>query len=382
MSTSIPRPHSRIWLLLAGWLASGLVGWSATIPEAQAARRHRTARIAHVRAPAARPVIRQAPASLVMDAETGRILHQDRASELRFPASLTKVMTAFVVFQEIRRGRLKLTDRVVFSRFASTREPTRFGMKPGQSMTVKDALMVALVRSCNDAAEALAERVGGSSPAFARLMTLEARRLGMKHTHFYNATGLPHPLQKTTAHDLAVLARAVIRQFPQYLAWFGVKKYSCHGRTLANTNRLLGSVPGNPSMVIDGFKTGFTRAAGCNLLTAVRSGQKRWIVVVMGQPDRQARNKTTLELVHHTLGPLRHDHDKEPAGLFRMAHQKPERPVQAEKARPRKQTPRMVQVAAFYKAEPKIRKKKSSARKISTVAGAHRRQTKPQTTRT
>ena len=223
--------------------------------------------------------------AIVMDARTGEVLYSLRGDSPRYPASVTKVMTMYLAFEALAAGRLHLTDEIVVSPLAAAQPPTKLGLRAGEIISVEDALHAMAVHSANDMAVAIAEKVGGTEANFASMMTLKARQLGMINTLYVNANGLPDNRQLTTAHDLAILARSVLHDFPQYYDFFSQQEFAFRGRTYVNTNRLLGHMPG-----VDGLKTGFTNAAGFNLAaSAVRNGN-RLIAVVMGSSSGAARN--------------------------------------------------------------------------------------------
>lgn len=232
-------------------------------------------------------------AAIVEDAATGEVLYQMRADSPRYPASLTKIMTMYLTFEALETGRLHPTDTVYISPRAAGQSPTKLGLRAGESIDVDDALHAIAVISANDIAVAMAEKLGGGSEErFAAMMTMKARELGMTHTRYVNANGLPDSRQVTSAHDIAVLCRAVLRDYPQYYHYFGTEEFSYRGRSWNNHNHLLGRMPG-----VDGFKTGFTNAAGYNLAaSAVRDG-RRLITVVLGGSSGGARNENVEELM-------------------------------------------------------------------------------------
>jgi D-alanyl-D-alanine carboxypeptidase len=230
--------------------------------------------------------------AIVMDAGTGEILYSQRADSLRYPASVTKVMTLYMAFDALASGRLHLDDEIVVSPLAAAQPPTKLGLRAGERISVRDAMYAMAVHSANDMAMALAERLGGTSSNFAGMMTLKAHQLGMMNTRFVNPNGLPDNRHVSTAHDLAILTRAVLHDFPQYYSFFDQQQFTYHGRTYVNTNHLLGKMPG-----LDGLKTGFTNAAGFNLdASAMRDGH-RLIVVVMGNSSSAARNANVENLL-------------------------------------------------------------------------------------
>ena len=231
-------------------------------------------------------------AALVMDAETGDVLEARNADEARYPASITKVMTLYLLFDALDKGDVKYSSRVVFSRRAAGASPTKLGVRAGQSISVEEAINALIVKSANDVAIAVAEKLAGSESAFAQRMTRKARSLGMQDTTFVNASGLPNSRQVTTAHDLGILAQAMIREHASYYSYFSTPSFRFRKTVVPTHNRLLNSVDG-----VDGLKTGYTVASGYNLLTsAVREGQ-RLIFVVLGGPSASARDFHMAQLI-------------------------------------------------------------------------------------
>ncbi len=236
---------------------------------------------------------RQGFAAIAVDARTGQVLFARNADSPRLPASITKVMTAYMLFREIRRGRYKLSSRLVISRHAASMQPSKLGLKPGSTITVDQALRAILTKSANDIAVAIAENIAGSESRFARRMTQIARDMGMTRTTFRNASGLPRPKNVTTARDLATLALRIQRDFPRlYKRYFGLRHFRFRGHVYRNHNRLLGRVQG-----MDGLKTGYTRAAGFNLAASARRNGRRVVAVVLGAPTSRARNAYMARLI-------------------------------------------------------------------------------------
>ncbi|MBI1239251.1 MAG: hypothetical protein GC199_07900 [Alphaproteobacteria bacterium] len=223
-------------------------------------------------------------ASLIMDAQTGKILFSRSADEARFPASLTKMMTLYLLFERLQEGKLALSTKLNVSSFAAGQEPSKLGLKPGTTITVEEAIGALIIRSANDVAVVVAEAIGGSEAKFARLMTQKARALSMRNTYFYNASGLPHPLQRSTARDMATLGRALMKNFPQYYDRFAARTYTFRGKTYETHNDLLVDFVG-----ANGIKTGYTRASGFNLVSSAERDGRRIIGVVMG--GRTARER-------------------------------------------------------------------------------------------
>ncbi|MHB8530976.1 MAG: D-alanyl-D-alanine carboxypeptidase family protein, partial [Caulobacteraceae bacterium] len=224
-------------------------------------------------------------AAIVMDAGSGEVLYDKRADSPRYPASVTKIMTLYLTFGALASGRLHLYDQIVVSPLAAAQPPTKLGLRAGETITVQNAMDAMAVHSANDMAVAMSEKIGGTEANFAAMMTAKAQQLGMSNTRYVNANGLPDNRQITTAHDIAILVRAVLRDYPQYYSFFSQQQFTYRGRTYYNTNHLLGKMPG-----VDGLKTGFTNAAGYNLAaSAVRNGH-RLIAVVMGGASGASRN--------------------------------------------------------------------------------------------
>ena len=232
-------------------------------------------------------------AAIVEDANTGEVLYTMRADALRHPASITKIMTLYLTFEALSTGRLRMGDVVTISPHAYSMMPSKVSTHPGEQLTVAEAIPAMTVHSANDVAVAMAERLSGSEPRFAELMTERARELGMTSTTFVNASGLPPDGEQiTSARDMAILSRAVMRDYPQYYHFFGLKSITYRGKLLLNHNHLVAKMPG-----VDGMKTGYTSLAGFNLVaSSVRDGH-RLIVVVLGGPSVAARDENVEELL-------------------------------------------------------------------------------------
>ncbi|MCF8495455.1 MAG: D-alanyl-D-alanine carboxypeptidase [Alphaproteobacteria bacterium] len=231
-------------------------------------------------------------ASLVMDADTGIILHQRYADKKVHPASLTKVMTLMLVFDALERGTITLDERVKISKHAAGMPPSKLGLPAGSSLRVQDAIYALVTKSANDIAAALAEHVGGTEPMFARMMTRRAHALGMSKTLFTNASGLHNPAQTTTARDMVLLARAIIQEYPEYYRYFSTKNFTYAGHSYHNHNRLMESYPG-----MDGMKTGYVNASGFNLVASAVRGNRRLIGVVFGGRTTKSRNDHMASLL-------------------------------------------------------------------------------------
>ncbi len=224
-------------------------------------------------------------ASMVVDATSGDVLSAVNADEYRFPASLTKMMTLYMLFEALRDRRLTLAQPVPVSPWAASMSPTKLGLLPGTIITVEQALLGLVTKSANDAAAALGELMGGDEERFAQMMTLRARALGMTRTTFRNASGLPDWAQVTTARDLAVLARHLIQDFPSYYRYFSVPSFVFQGRTIMNHQRMLQTYPG-----ADGLKTGYIEASGYNVVTSALWADTRLIGIVLGAASGAERD--------------------------------------------------------------------------------------------
>jgi D-alanyl-D-alanine carboxypeptidase len=223
--------------------------------------------------------------SIIVDAGSGDVLEEVNADEPRHPASLTKMMTLYLTFEALRDRRIMLDQTVPVSARAASMEPSKLGLLPGSRLSVEQAILGLVTKSANDAASALSEFLGGSEDRFAQMMTLRARALGMNHSTFLNASGLPDPEQWTTARDLAVLSRHLINDFPSYYGYFATKTFLWHRQVIFNHDTMLRSYPG-----ADGLKTGYTEASGHNLVTsAVRDGV-RLVGVVLGAASNGERD--------------------------------------------------------------------------------------------
>ena len=235
-------------------------------------------------------------AGIVIDAKTGKTLYADRADVLRYPASLTKIMTLYIVFEELQAGRLNLESRLKISKYAANQPPSKIGIRVGHPITVRTAIRALVTKSANDVATAVAENISGSERAFAERMTRTARSIGMKDTTFRNAHGLPNSQQRTTARDMAKLGRAIQERFPKNYEFFSTRTFQFRGRTYNNHNRLLGRVSG-----VDGIKTGYINASGYNLVTSVKRDQRHIVAVVMGGRTGASRNNHMIDLINRYI---------------------------------------------------------------------------------
>ncbi|KQV30928.1 D-alanyl-D-alanine carboxypeptidase [Rhizobium sp. Root73] len=231
-------------------------------------------------------------AGIVVDAKTGKVLYSENADSLRYPASLTKMMTLYLTFEALEAGKINENTPVPFSKNASAEPPSKLGVRSGNSITVEQAILSMVTRSANDSSTALGELLGGSEERFARIMTNKARALGMTRTTYRNANGLPNDAQMTTARDQARLGMALRQHFPQYYSYFSTRSFRFGKQTIGNHNRLLGNVRG-----VDGIKTGYTRAAGFNLVTSAQADGRSIVGVVMGGKSGGARDAQMRALV-------------------------------------------------------------------------------------
>ncbi|WP_404403661.1 SPOR domain-containing protein [Pelagibacterium halotolerans] len=244
-----------------------------------------------VTAPASAGNVPRAYAGIVVDAKTGQVLYQDHANDLRYPASLTKVMTLYILFQELEAGRLSLDSRLSVSAHAAAAVPTKLYVRAGSTIKVADAIKALVTLSANDVARVIGENISGTESEFAVRMTQTARALGMSRTTYKNASGLPDSGQVTTAADQATLARAIYLHFPSYYEYFQTRSFTYNGNTYGNHNRLLGQNG------VDGIKTGYINASGYNLMTAARANNRHIVVIGLGFNTGASRNARVADLV-------------------------------------------------------------------------------------
>ncbi|MGN6671160.1 MAG: D-alanyl-D-alanine carboxypeptidase family protein, partial [Candidatus Nucleicultricaceae bacterium] len=232
-------------------------------------------------------------AHISINAETGRVYEAKDAEKTVFPASLTKVMTALILFEALEQGRVKPNTRIIVSKNAASLPNLKLGVPAGKTVTIKEAVIALLAKSANDMGAAIGEHLaGGSESQFAKLMTIKARQLGMSRTTFKNGSGVPHPEQTTTARDMAILCQAIYKRFPKFYHLLGLPSFTYKGHTYKNTNKLLGVVKG-----MEGGKTGFTRASGHNLATLTKRDGIRIITVVIGTQGSKDRDQRMSNLI-------------------------------------------------------------------------------------
>jgi D-alanyl-D-alanine carboxypeptidase len=231
-------------------------------------------------------------ADIVVDANTGAVLHSNNPDAPRHPASLAKIMTLYMLFERLEAGKITFKTQLPVSAHAASQAPSKLGLKPGQSITVEEAINATVTKSANDVAAVIAEALGGDEDTFSKLMTAKARSLGMQNTVYKNASGLPNDAQITTARDQAVLGRAIQDHFPQYYRFFSTTRFSFRGKSISGHNRLLGRVEG-----VDGIKTGYTNASGFNLVTSMKRSGRHVVAVVLGGRSASSRDAKMRALI-------------------------------------------------------------------------------------
>jgi D-alanyl-D-alanine carboxypeptidase len=267
-------------------------------------------------------------AAMVVDVKSGRTLHAVNEDAARIPASLTKVMTLYLLFEQMERGRFDMDSELKVSSYAASQPPTKLGLRAGSTLSVGDAIRSMITLSANDSSVVVAENIAGSEDAFAEMMTRKARSLGMSSSRFYNPHGLPHsPPNLTTARDLTILARAIQERFPRYFALFQTRAFQYGSRTIRGHNRLLGKVEG-----VDGIKTGYTRASGFNLMTSAKADGHQIVSVVLGGRSGASRDKIMTDLVLANLP--RASTSGRSSVMVAEAPEREERPRQEERPRP------------------------------------------------
>jgi len=283
-------------------------------------------------------------AAIVVDANTGSVLHASNPDAPRHPASLTKIMTLYLLFERLESGKLNLDSKLAVSEHAEDQSPTKLGLEDGETIKVEDAIKGIVTRSANDAAVVIGEALAGSEEEFAKMMTAKARALGMTKTVYRNASGLPDDEQITTARDQAILGRAIQERFPTYYKYFQTRSFVFRGESIGNHNRLLGRVEG-----VDGIKTGFIRASGFNLVTSMRRDNRHVVAVVLGGSSAGSRDARMRQLLS--------EH-------FASASTKRTAPMIAEAPAPKAEPTRTVQrtAAPAPAAEPAAQSPKDSQR--------------------
>lgn len=235
-------------------------------------------------------------AALIVDGETGKVLYSRNANAQRYPASLTKMMTLYMLFDALHRGQVTMRTPIPISSHAAAQQPTKLGLRPGSTIKVEDAIKAVVIHSSNDIAVAIAEKLGGTEANFAKMMTRKAHAMGMGHTQYHNASGLPDRRQITTASDLVILARHLAYDYPQYFHYFGMHDFTYRGRRYTNHNHLIGKYKG-----ADGIKTGYTNMSGFNLVSSVVRDGAHIIAVVMGGRSYRKRDTEMVKLLDQTF---------------------------------------------------------------------------------
>lgn len=238
-------------------------------------------------------------AELVIDVDSGRVLSAVNATELRHPASLTKMMTLYLLFEAIQADRIKIDQQLYVSEKAASQPQTNISLKTGDTISVRDAIKALVVRSANDVAVVVAESLGQTEWNFATMMTAKAHELGMKNTVFYNASGLPHDQQFSTARDLAILSIALQKHFPDYYSYFSTREFSYNGKTYSTHNRVMLRYDG-----ADGIKTGYVRASGFNLCTSYNKDDRHLVAVVLGGRSSASRDSRMIDMLDEGIAQL------------------------------------------------------------------------------
>ena len=231
-------------------------------------------------------------ADIVVDDNSGQVLHETNPDSPRHPASLTKIMTLYLLFEQLQANKLRLDSRLQVSAHASVQAPTKLGLKPSDTIRVEDAIKGIVTRSANDAAVVIAEAIAGTEREFAALMTRKAQTLGMANTIYVNASGLPADAQITTAREQALLGRAIQERFPEYYRYFALPSFQYRGMSISNHNALLRQMEG-----VDGIKTGYTEASGYNLVSSVRREGRHLVAVVLGGRSTGSRDSRMRQLI-------------------------------------------------------------------------------------
>ena len=285
-------------------------------------------------------------AAMVADMDTGRVLYSENATDLNYPASLTKIMTLYLTFDALEHGRLHLDDYLIVSNAAANAEPVKLGIPAGSKITVEDAIKAVAVHSANDVARVLAENLkGGKEGNFASLMTRVAREIGLSKTNFENSSGLPDDDHLSTARDIALVSLAVYKHFPQYWKYFGIKSWTYGGKTYTNGNRLLTTYPG-----CDGMKTGYTNKSKYSLVATAKRGNKHLMAVVLGAENKDIRAAVSAKLLDRGFEMI--ERDPSPKMIVR-------------------QTPTATSVATNTMPVPAPTPKYDSVATTNTLAGAY-----------
>lgn len=271
-------------------------------------------------------------AAMAVDVHTGKILYSHNIDKPHHPASLTKIMTLYMLFEYIEAGRLHMNSRLKVTENASKQAPSKLGLRPGSTILVKDCIKALITKSANDVAVIVAENLAGSEWKFTQLMTWKARKMGMHKTVFVNASGLPDRRQTTTARDMITLGLRIQKDFPQFYPLFKTKRFSYRGKVYKNHNGLMSRMRG-----IDGIKTGYTRASGFNLTSSIWKGRKHVVAVVMGGKTARKRDNFMARVLNKSLRKARNGKTKEQFVAANFARKAPNRRVAQIERQPRKQ---------------------------------------------
>lgn len=261
-------------------------------------------------------------ASIVIDLERDEVLHARHADSPRYPASLTKAMTLYMLFDAMKAGEVRLHEQLPVSRTAASQPPSSLRLRAGNTITTKDAINALITKSANDVAVVVAERLGGTEQRFATLMTAKAHAMGMESTTFKNASGLPNSQQLSTARDMAILAERLLEDHADYYGYFSNKKFSWGRATYKNHNRLIGTVTG-----VDGIKTGYTRASGFNLMTSAKRRGRRVVAIMFGGSTARSRDQHVADLVEAAYESFEEDQDLSPEQRLRLSFSNIQPPI-------------------------------------------------------
>ena len=309
-------------------------------------------------------------ASLVVDADTGEVLHSVNADQRNYPASLTKIMTLYLLFDELDKGRVSLTTEMPASAHAAAQAPSKVGLSPGDTIEVEDAILALVTKSANDVAVTVGEFLGGSEPAFAEMMTRKARELGMRQTQFRNASGLPNLSQYSSARDMATLARAMIYNHAKWYHYFSTREFTYNGQVMPSHNHMMSHYQG-----ADGIKTGYIAASGFNLVASAKRNGRRLIGVVFGGQSAAARDRHMMALLDAGFARAPGSSGVEMASMPEQ-NDDDETPQPAEKkaaAAEDDQTPSVMKAMAMTKAA----QAKTAQAKTTKVAAVKRKKAEP-----
>jgi len=303
-------------------------------------------------------------ASIIIDSKSGQVRHSVNADTRNFPASLTKLMTLYLLFEAVKHKKLKMNSKMVVSHRAANQPASRLGLKPGQSIRVRDAIAALIIKSANDVATVVAEAIAGNERRFALLMTNKARKLGMSRTIFRNASGLSNRGQMSTAKDMALLTQTLINRFPQYYHLFSKKKFTFQGRTYRTHNKVLKNFPG-----AEGMKTGYIRASGYNLITTAKQDGHRLVGVIFGGNTARSRDRHMKTLLNRAYAKLRAERMRIRANKNRYSNKKQKINPKVIDGTKAKKSVWGIQIGAFYTRKPAVTVAKDLFRKHPKLLG-------------